>query len=524
MSVRYDLPKYSDGYRKRTIDSFGGYDHREGTEDGSIWHMENMSGDCYPLAAPRVPRVISRTLTKPNGIAGYDGLYWVDGTGFYDKGEFKGTVSDSFKRFVFLGRYLVILPDKCYYNTETGEFGSLEASWSGTASFSDGTYMGEDAEGCRIVTSGTVFPFKVGDAVTIEGATVADNNKTIIIREISDDKKSLGFYEHSFTVANSQTLTISRTVPDMDFICQNENRLWGCKGDTIYASKLGDAFNWNVFDGLATDSYALDVGSAGDFTGCIAYGGYAIFFKEDQVYKVYGDKPTNFKAMASASLGVMRGSADSLAIAGETLYYLSRCGVMAYTGGIPVAISSVFGDVSYCDAVGGSDGLKYYISMRDSVSGEYSLFCYDTRIRRWYREDDTRAVGFCYYDGLRLLGSDGVMYRIGAWRDHEDGQVSEDVFKSVIEFGDITDGTMDRKHLCKIQLRLDLDVGAKVLVYMSFNGGRYSLVKEIRSDRKNSYYLPLSLHRYDHCRIKLEGFGDWKLCSLAREFSPGSEL
>ena len=67
-------------------------------------------------------------------------------------------------------------------------------------------------------------------------------------------------------------------MPELDFLCENENRLWGCKGDTIYASKLGDPFNWNVFDGVSTDSYAVDVGSAGDFTGCFAYRGYPVFF------------------------------------------------------------------------------------------------------------------------------------------------------------------------------------------------------------------------------------------------------
>ena len=28
--------------------------------------------------------------------------------------------------------------------------------------------------------------------------------------------------------------------------------------DTIFSSKLGDPLNWNCFDGLATDSYAVE--------------------------------------------------------------------------------------------------------------------------------------------------------------------------------------------------------------------------------------------------------------------------
>ena len=122
--------------------------------------------------------------------------------------------------------------------------------------------------------------FRAGDAVTISGATVHEkNNTTIIIREVDGDE--LRFYENSFVIGESgdseAALTIKREAPEMDFLCENENRLWGCKGDTIFSSKLGDPFNWNCFDGLATDSYAVDVGSEGDFTGAVSYLGYAVF-------------------------------------------------------------------------------------------------------------------------------------------------------------------------------------------------------------------------------------------------------
>ena len=46
------------------------------------------------------------------------------------------------------------------------------------------------------------------------------------------------------------SLTVKRTVPDLLYVCENENRLWGCDKTTIYASKLGDIFNWNVYDGM----------------------------------------------------------------------------------------------------------------------------------------------------------------------------------------------------------------------------------------------------------------------------------
>ncbi|MCD8004340.1 MAG: hypothetical protein LUE91_01575, partial [Oscillospiraceae bacterium] len=173
-------------------------------------------------------------------------------------------VEDSPKAFASLGAYVVVLPDKVYYNRLTGVFGSLEASLTGLCYFQDGLYAGEEAAGNTIYCQGANWEdyFSAGDAVSIAGSALEENNATIIVREIEGDY--LRFYENSFTVSEEgETLTVSRDVPDLDFLCENENRLWGCKEDTIYASKLGDIFNWNVFDGLSTDSYAVDVGSAG---------------------------------------------------------------------------------------------------------------------------------------------------------------------------------------------------------------------------------------------------------------------
>ncbi len=421
MSIGLPEMRYADGITKKQTVEFSGYDHRVGAGDGALWDMENLTGEHYPVLASRRPRWIVGRLERPNGLYGRDGLYWVDGTGFYADGVLVGQVEDSPKRFASLGAYVLVLPDKVCYNRLTGEFGSLEASWTGLCYFQDGLYAGEEAAGSTIYCEGARWGdfFSAGDAVSIAGSALEENNTTLIVREIEGDY--LRFYENSFTVSeNGETLTVSRDVPDMDFLCENENRLWGCREDTIYASKLGDVFNWNVFDGLSTDSYAVDVGSAGDFTACCSYLGYPCFFKEDHIYKVYGDKPSNFQVMGSANLGVERGSAASCAVAGEVLYYLSRAGVCAWSGGVPQSIAAPFGTQRYRSAVGGSDGSRYFVSMEDTA-GEYHLFVYDTRWGQWYREDGLEAVGFGWEGELYFLDSDVVRGLNGDARTVPDG-------------------------------------------------------------------------------------------------------
>lgn len=316
------------------------------------------------------------------------------------------------------------------------------------------------------------------------------------------------------------TLTFARTVPDMDFICVNENRLWGCKGDTIYASKLGDPTNFNVFDGLSTDSWESQVGDRGDFTGCVSYLGYPMFFKEESVFKVYGDKPSNFQWTPSARFGVAAGSEKSLAVANETLYYLSPTGIVAYTGGIPTVISEPLGvDKRWRNAVAGSDGLRYYVSMQDG-NGFWGLYVYDTQRGMWHREDATHAVGFGYWSrALHVLSIDKNLWTL----DGSSGATQESAVNWTAEFADCTMRSPLKKGVLRVLLRCELDAGASLTVSIRYDGGTYGAVKTVTATAKQSYVLPLIVRRCDHWNLKLNGTGGCKVYSIAQTRYVGSE-
>lgn len=519
--------RYGSGIRQRQQTEFAGYDHNKGAEEGTLWDMENLSSRAYPLLTNRSKRVLCRTLTKPNGLYAHDGLFLVDGTTFYADGVARGTVSDSKKTFASLGSYIIILPDKKYYNLTSEDFGSLESGWTGAATIQDGTYAGEEAAANTIYAAGVDWSsyFKEGDAVTIEGCTIhPENNKTPIIREI--DGSYLRFYENVFTIDEGgdteSAVSIRREVPDLDFVCENENRLWGCCGDTIYASKLGDPFNWNVFDGLTTDSFAVDVGSAGDFTGCYSYLGYPCFFKNEHIYKMYGVKPSNYQTIESASLGVLEGCGDTLAIAGEALFYLSRAGVMIYSGGIPQSASQAFGEVQYRTGCAGSDGLRYFISMQDEA-GDWSLFVFDTRYNLWHREDDFHALALAWQDGLYALDADGGLW----WLTGPEAPTgtAEGTVASMAEFGDFVEESPNKKGTGKLLVRAELEDGATVVIHMQFDSdGVWRQVATLEASVKKSWYLPIIPRRSDYFRIRFTATGDWTLYSLTRESYTGSQL
>lgn len=511
--------RYKTSAYQQTQTTFGGLNRRASASDGEIADMRNMSGDKAPILSPRCPRkLVESAQSRIYGVYWLDGLVVVkDGRVFY-KGAEVGAVEASSKVITALASKVVILPDKVYFDTadEKPELHPIDAEVKNVkAKIQDGEYAGEAAKANTIYSEGVNWKeyFKVGDAVTISGAFVhTQNNVTIVVREISGN--NLRFYENSFTVGSSgddEVLTISRKMPEMDYICECNNRLWGCKGDTVYASKLGDVENWNVFDGLASDSYAVDVGSPGDFTACITYLGYPIFFKEDVIYKAYGSQPSNFQLVRSASLGVTPGNSRSLAIAGEVLFYMARTGIVGYSGSTPYDIFLPFDNERFTDCVGGSDGKKYYVSMHKE-DGTWLLAVYDTAFGTWHLEDDTEAVGFVYDEGLYIATPKAIYKTEGG----------EELVSSVVEFADSTLSAPNKKTLQKIALRITVSESSSLTVKVSYDGGEWMTVRTLSPSAKRSYYLPVIPRRCDHFRLKLEGEGFWQLHGITREYTYNS--
>lgn len=427
-----------------------------------------------------------------------------------------------------------------YVRTETPHIKrleSMEEGWTGRSlSFQNGIISGETAKANTIYAAGVSWEgyFRVGDAVSISGCTThPENNQTIIIREI--EGAYLRFYENSFVLdgedatanytENVAGLKIWRSIPDLKYVCEHENRLWGTDGKTIYVSKLGDIFNWNVFDGLDTDSWAWTPGSEGALTGCCSYRGYPIFFKEDYIYKVYGSLPSDYEVLGSATMGLADGCSGSLAVAGETLFYLGRTGVTAYQGGIPQSIAQSFGTEKFRNAVAGSDGRKYYVSM-ENEEGRWRLYVYDTQTGLWHIEDDTHAVGFARSEGvLYFLTDTGQLW---ATREVDtqwyEERPEEDVSWEA-EFGDIAEEEPNKKGVSKLQIRMELEVGAWAQVYIQYDsdGVWQSVGKVLTGDRKRSIVLPIIPRRCDHYRVKLVGCGQCYIHSVAREYYVGSE-
>ena len=517
------LPNLNDSDKQiKQIVDFRGYNHNPSIIDGEFYDMFNLSSSQYPVLSPRKPRGTVQVLTSPNGIIAKNALAWVDGTNFYYNGVIKGTVSNNQKQLLSMGAYILIFPDKVYYNTSTDVFGNLETTFSTSESVPiyrctlDGTISSTGLY-LRIIISGLGNVFKQYDGVTISGCSVAELNTTKIIRNIGTDYIVVD--AGSVTNYINTGIVMKRTVPDMDFLVENTNRVWGCSSSKheIYASKLGDPFNWNCFEGISTDSYAATIGSDGDFTGGISYLGYVLFFKEDRIHKIYGSKPSNFQIFDNACKGVAKGSEKSLSIVNNILFYLSRDGIMAYQGSLPENISHEFGDVKYSNAVSGALVDKYYISMKDS-SNTWHLFVYDNRLNMWHKEDNTHATYFTMLNG--------ELYYIDASTNTLKKMIGTDtdLIRWYGEFSDYSEQSMNKKYIHRIQLRAELEASSTMEAWIMYdNTGIWERIITISGRMKKLYNIPIKVRRCSFYKLKLSGIGQCKIYSFAKIYREGSD-
>ena len=495
---------------QKYIVAFRGINYGEGYVDGELSESRNLSSEQYPCMTQRAARVPEGQYISPTALHAKEGLIVVDGTRVLYNDEPVGTVTAGSKQIATVGNYVVIFPDKVYYDVSTGVFAGMEESYEAAAGTLTFTSAG-------IVSTGADFAFRAGDAVEITGCTTApENNKTPVIRGVSG--KTLTFYDNTFTECTEQgAVVIRRKVPDLDFICESNYRLWGTMGNTIYGSKYADPLNFFVYDGLTSDSYYIDVGSDGDFTGCIPYSSHICFFKENTLHKLYGSKPSNFQIVTSNVYGVQAGCEKSLCIVNEQLLYKGVNGIYAYTGGVPELISEKFGTRRYSQAAAACDGERYYISMKHGEG--WSLYVYDVLRSMWLREDDTHAVDMAFSGGyVYFLGADGGLYKIDRAADRSGIEWSA-------TFCPFTETVKERKGYSRFHLRAELAAGAFLAVDIKTDQDRkWQQVYTTHNERARTMSVPVVPTRCDSVSIRLRGRGVCLVRAFVREFTAGSDV
>ncbi len=537
---------------------FGGLDARRAAPDGAIRDMENMSLRFSPALASRKLR---RYLT--GGWTDFGGAYYgerdfvVRGGKLYDGNTAVCSVSAGEKSMAVLESKLYILPDKIEYDTANRTYKNYgysltnkdnsKRAWVGwgytdqqVGDFIETTFNSE-----FLVLHGTdfpSFPFGKGELIYIDMET-ADGKKTMIYR-VKPENILLAYTEVGGINANvwnirfpvgtfadvagnpsrsivSVKVTVRYDIPDMDGIFASDNRLWGYKGREIYASALGNGIEWSDYDTLTTSSWAATTKTGDDITAGVDFGGMPVFFAENAVYKIYGENPKEFQYVRQDIIGVTRGDHKSVAVGAGYIFYLSRRGIYAWTGGVPQLISAPLGEGRITEGVGGSDGTVYYLScMQD---GRRNLYAFDPDTFAWVREDGMHAMD------IRRRGRDlcavtaaGDAMLIGDVFGDE-GEIEGGIVYA-LETGDYNDGAVTVKSAKNILIQYELSDG-EADVSVSYDGEPYEHVYTLydTDGKRITSVIPLREKRYRIMRIRVDGDGEIIIYYMVRDISAFTE-
>ena len=552
---------------RQMLSTFLGLDRSDRPAEGAFIHMENLSSDCFPVLSPRKQRTV-HTQGLTLGIIGADILtQGADGVIYpglalcYADAKTRRLVVDgqttaltisptTQKWMVRMGAYVLVFPDKKYLNTlDLTDYGSMEVihSLEQDLTLTPCGPDGGEGDGCiKLSAPGIGSKLAVGDGVTLEGFTVAPLNGIAVLRAVDTDYIVIdGTLEGQLTqpATVASPVEVARRVPDMDFVVECGNRLWGCRygldqdGEMInqlYCCKLGDFKNWSVYQGLSTDAWAASVGSDGPFTGAISHLGHPLFFKENCLHKVHISATGGHQIVDTVCRGVQLGCGKSLAVVGETLYYKSTGGVMAYDGAFPTAVGEELGDLRYSApgnssaimhngqricGVGGSTGSKYYLSVTDTA-GNNHLLVYDTVRHLWHREDDLRLSHICAL-GQQLYGVErgGNILLLNS-REPIDETVSWQATT-----GELGLESPDQKYISRLTLRLSMDPGSRLWVDARYDHSQvWHRLCEVQGQRLSSYPVTVLPRRCDHLQLRFSGCGDVKLYSLTKTVTEGSDI
>ena len=310
-------------------------------------------------------------------------------------------------------------------------------------------------------------------------------------------------------------ITVEKSIPDFIDICSYENRMWGVTKNELRVSKLGDASEWNDFTvdsygTLPSSSFSTEVESDGSFTAITSYNGNILAFKEDCIYKVYGNEPNEYSLTRINCPGVKNGCHTSLATVNGALYYMSRSGIYRFNGSSAVHISANLDISDMSSGAASGDERFYYINMFSDTKN--LLYIFDTFHGVWHITD-------CPANLKTVVPTDGKIAFVCKKEIMQKSDSFCDNWNFALSFAK---KEFASKHICGIHMRYYLDSGAEFTVKLKNKHGTYILseVKEGAENKPLSVDIPITCG--EDADLIFEGSGKFVLTSLTMKYKETS--
>ena len=580
---------YLDEISKKTevSPSFYGLDRRAVPNDNAFADMKNMTVDHYPAISSRTERselpydeILEITEAK-------NGLVFVKNNKLYWNGTEIASLKEKYpKRFVSMGAYLIVLPDKIYINLanlnevspskDQVEVGEIEATAviNDTIQFSlcdsngkslPNLVIGSVAPSnpavnqywldvgdkdklklwqytdawherkCYLSISGADFSqFSKEDSVTFSGFTEDLkhlNGTHVVLNDTATSNTMLieGIINTEYiSVFDYNSVSIKRAMPAMDFIIESNNRLWGCR----YGLNNNNEFVNEIYASKLGDfkSWNYFPGTAAD--------SYSVSLGTDGKFTGainFNGTPLFFRADAMHRI---YGNAPSN-------YQLQTLPCRGVQKGSERSLKIVNETLYYKsnNAVCAFDG-----SLPVEISDQLGTFQYYEGVAgafgdKYYismREEETHWGLYCYDTVKRLWVKEDNSHATSFASTTDNIYMKSDEKIYCLRGGEgesegsvpwsLTTGNIgyyndNTKYLSKLNIRTDIPQNSSFRVEISYDTeDHWTRLYAHTSKMRKALSLPIKPRRCDHFRIRLSGEGKFTLFNITKTFEEGSDV
>lgn len=469
----------------------------------------NFSSDMYPWLASRSQlrrRLSSSDYSSGAGAYNKKIYYIKDGKFCYNRVE-KFEVSQGKKQFYNYNGKILIFPDMMYYDPSTDENGKFGVTTDEiTYKISNRTVGTVDFGLSSIHSEDLVLTdyFKVGDGIKITDEEGLGISGFHTITATNKEEGILYFDKFEFGDGEGFTLVgrLSHGAPEKcDAACVCGGRVWVAAGNKIHASTINDECNWAVGGDDEKSSFVCTFDNGETITACVEFDGSPVFFSEKKIYKVYGDRASNFYLKCCSNWGgIPQGLSGTVATIKDKIYYVSDYGVTYFDGSSPKILPNTPLPATN-NAYAGSGGEKYYIFI---PNGDNLLYVYDDSTGQWHKHDGYDFAAFLKYQGALYACTEREM--VSLYGD-------SDIFPSYgyeTEPYRFVDFLLDIGGGCPLNfvMSFESDEIADYEVYISYDlENERRLIKYIVGAHSERFEVPLVPRKCDNLTVGLGGLG-----------------
>lgn len=486
----------------------------------SVWNMINFSADQYPWFTLRKPiKEIHFPTNCKSGLGAYNSkFYHVEEGEFYYDGKNKFKVSAGKKKFYNYNEKILVFPDMIYYDPQTDEHGKFgittpEITYRISRRVTAGGDFGLSCiQGDNINL--TDF-FKVGDGVKITDQEGLGISGFHTVTAVNKETGELYFDRFEFGDGDGFTLKgkLSNGAPERcDAACICGGRVWIAGGNKIHATTINDERNWAVGGDDEKSSFVCEFDKNETVTACVEFEGSPVFFTKNKIYKVYGDRASNFYLKCCSNWGgIPQHMSDTVAVFKDRIFYVSNHCVTCFDGSTPRILMKIPSEIDG-DMFAASDGQKYYVFVDN---GERLLYVYDDISDRWHIYGWYEIKNFFSYNGdLYAYARDKLCSLSGG--DELLGQnYTEPIFDFSASFMFETRG----KRPVTLGLDIECDFGTKCSIYVSYKTiNNRTRVKSISGYYSGLVEIPLVPGDCENVWVYIDGSDSFTLKQLYVDF------